>query len=186
MLSISTTGTDELTRHFRQIQKKVKNHKVLYKRIGIKILRYVNDNFKAEGKESKWKKLSKLTIQARRKKSSKILQDTGKLKQSYTYKVGRRSVKIGSPLKIAKHHEFGTKSYQIVPKKKKALLFGVNPAERARLAKKAGSKAEKGKAIFSKGVQHPGLVARPMLPSKELGLMMSIQVADGFVKEAIK
>jgi len=186
MLDIDVKGTDELARSFRQIQKKVSNHKVLYKRIGIKILKFVDDNFKAEGKENKWKELSKLTIQARRKKSSKILQDTGKLKQSYAYQVGGRSVKIGSPLEIAKYHEFGTKGYQIVPVKKKVLLFGVNPAERSHLAKGAGSKGEKGKAIFSRGVTHPGLVKRPMLPSKNLALMMSIQVADGFVKEAIK
>jgi len=134
MLSISTRGTDELTKHFRQIEKKVKNHKVLYKRIGIKILKWVNDNFEAEGIEEKWDELKPQTIARRRKETFKILQDTGRLKGSYTYQSGARKVTIGSAVDYAKYHE---------PK-------------------------------------------RPMLPSKELALMMSIQIADNFVKEAIK
>lgn len=189
MLEIKTQGIDELSRNFRQIEKKVSNHKVLYKRIGIKILKWVDDNFKAEGKEKKWDSLKPRTIAARRKGTSKILQDQGAkgLKGSFTFKVDNRSVRIGSDKFYSVfHEEGGKKTYPITPKKKMWLLFGVTPAERAHLAKGQGSKAEKNKAIFSKGVEHPPLPKRKMLPSKELGLKIAIEVTENFIKEAIK
>lgn len=133
MLSITTKGTDELTRNFRQMEKKVKNHKVLYKRIGIKLVKWIDDNFKAEGIEEKWAGLKPRTIARRRKGSSKILQDTGGLRASYDYKVGSRSVKIGSGKDYAKHHEFGTKyipKRPMLPSKPLALTIAIDVTQK--------------------------------------------------------
>ena len=61
---------------------------------------------------SKWKKLSPVTISRRRKKSSKPLNDTGKLKGSITSKHTKKYAAVGTNYKIAPTHQFGAKKGQ--------------------------------------------------------------------------
>ena len=53
--------------------------------IGVALLYWVDQNFRKEGIEIKWRPLSPNTIAARRKngRGAKILQDTGRLKMSF-------------------------------------------------------------------------------------------------------
>jgi len=60
----------------------------------------------------KWAALSDATIAGRRNKSrdtTKILQDTGRLRASFTTKVGDDFAQIGTNVKYAPTHQFGAK-----------------------------------------------------------------------------
>jgi phage gpG-like protein len=111
-------------------------------------------NFKRQGRPRKWKALSRNTIASRRKFSKKVLQDTGRLRMSVMarsapgniYKLTSDSLKMGSRMKIAGWHQWGTEPYTIVPKNKTILRF-MTP----------------GGPVFAKQVKHPGLPARPFV-----------------------
>ena len=151
------------------------------KLIGNAVFGWVDKNFKTEGKApgryAPWQKLKPNTIAGRRKGSKKILQDTGRLRQSYVSKVHRSAqwVAIGTKDKRAQWHEYGTKPYRIYPKRKKLLKFSVVK----------NSKNPSGFA-FARMVRHPGLPARPMLPSEQLGEKMAIDVLDTYVNHITK
>lgn len=112
-------------------------------------------NFKSEGRPRKWAALSKLTIAGRRKQSSRILQDTGRLRLSATAerapgnvtKFRRDQLIMGSSLKQAAWLQEGTQPYTIRPKRKKALRFKIAPNQWQ----------------FAKVVHHPGLEPRPFI-----------------------
>ena len=90
---------------------------------GLDILAFVADNFQTEGRAggAPWKPLSPVTIGRRRKGrggliSDRILQDTGRLKQSFIpgapenvfRQFGGKGVDVGTTLFYAPPHEFGT------------------------------------------------------------------------------
>lgn len=60
-------------------------------------------------KGDKWEKLSEVTILNRRKKSSKPLNDTGRLKQSITSKYTKKYAVAGTNVKYAPTQQFGAK-----------------------------------------------------------------------------
>jgi phage gpG-like protein len=111
-------------------------------------------NFREQGRPRHWKRLSPNTIAGRRRGSARILQDTGRLKMSTMakgaegnlYRQGKDYLKMGSRLKIAPHHQYGTQPYDIVPKSAKALRFMTVEGIR-----------------FAMRVRHPGLDARPFV-----------------------
>lgn len=74
--------------------------------------RWVQKNFANEGRLHKndfgpWKKLSKETLALRRKGSSKILQDTGRLKNSFEFKATASEAVLFTRVNYAKKHEEG-------------------------------------------------------------------------------
>lgn len=90
---------------------------------GLDILAFVADNFQTEGRAggSGWAPLSASTISRRRKGSrtgigGRILQDTGRMKQSFIpgspenvfRQYGGEGVDVGTTLFYAPYHEFGT------------------------------------------------------------------------------
>ena len=87
----------------------------LHKAIGARILQFVNDNFESDGKlviSSGWPALSPVTISLRRKGSSLILRDYGKLKQSFDIfgvKADSKAVTIGTADVRASLHQHGGK-----------------------------------------------------------------------------
>jgi phage gpG-like protein len=85
------------------------------RRVGIWVLRWINDNFKTEGgKVGRWKKF-RYGGRFRKGKldtSAKLLQDTGRLRASFDSKPNKKGVTIGSDLEYSKYHEEG------VPKKR--------------------------------------------------------------------
>lgn len=139
----------------------VLNKDDLLRAIGFRQLKWINDNFKSEGGlVGGWKALSRNTIASRRQASSTILQDTGRLRQSfddYGVNVSGSTVTVGTSNKVAEFHEFGTSPYVIKPKGSGLLKF-----------RTAGG------FVFAKKVNHPGLAKRKMLPTlkiaKELGI----------------
>jgi len=149
------------------IQRKFEMHR----RIGIELVKWGQRNFKASGLEHKWKPLKRSTVAARRKGSSKPLQDTGRLRQSFLhFRATESMVRWGSPMKIASYAHFGTKAHEIKAKKKLFLKFtGVS-----------------GKPVFRKSVKHPGTPPRPLLPSNRLADRIAKTTIDGYIKEHIK
>lgn len=154
-ISLSVTIKDaELKRLLKEMEIRGKNLTPLFKKFAILMTRSFNDNFRQEGRPTKWKALSKNTVAGRRKKSSRILQDKGFLRQSVLAKSGpgnirkftRDSLTMGTRNKVAAWHQFGTKPYVIVPRNKKALSFMTASGR-----------------VFAKKVNHPGLVARPFI-----------------------
>lgn len=92
------------------------------KLIGLDILAWVADNFQSEGRApggpGGWRPLSAVTIQRRRRgpgsRGDKILQDTGRLKQSFIagrtgniFAPGPGRISVGTTISYAPDHEFG-------------------------------------------------------------------------------
>ena len=94
-------------------------------------------------------------------RAGRILSDTGRLRNSLSYKTGDDEVEVGTNVLYAKTHQFGA---TIKPKKAKALAFpGPN-----------------GKTIFAKQVKIP---ARPFLGVEQRQVNKIHQVIDKWVKE---
>jgi len=87
---------------------------------------------------SKWKDLSPLTLQSKRK--PKMLYDNGDLLR-FQYQVEGETLRIGTADRKAVFHHSGTQPYTITAKGR-ALKFG---------------------GLLRKRVKHPGLVARPLV-----------------------
>jgi phage gpG-like protein len=146
--------SDDLKLLLKTMEKKGQDLTPLFKKFAILMTRSFADNFRQEGRPKKWKALSKNTVAGRRKGSSRILQDTGMLRQSVLArsaagnirKFSKDSLKMGSRHKTAAWHQRGTRPYTIVPKNKQALSFMTTSGR-----------------VFAKKVNHPGLVARPFI-----------------------
>lgn len=144
---------------------------------GLRLLRWIDQNFKQEGAEKKWKALAPSTVAGRRKNSSRILQDTGRLRQSFVSRIPSEAdfkaltdqkVEVGSNDERAEWHHGGTSPYVIRPRKAKALRF----------------RTSGGGFAFSKRVRHPGLVARPLIPSSPLAERMFFEAIDATIAKA--
>ena len=116
-----TVNTRGLQRKLDKWQKGLST-KQLLEAIGNVHIRWVDKNFKAEGIEKRWKPLSPKTIARRRKGSSRILQDTGKLKGSFNkgrsgnvHKIRGTEVSVGTNVVYASTHEHGRGK---IPKRK--------------------------------------------------------------------
>lgn len=144
---------------------------VLLKAIGMRLVGWTMQNFKAEGIEKKWKPLSPNTIAQRRKGSARPLQDTGRLRASWTTAAGNPKVLgdtvfVTSNVTYAKYHEFGTGPYTIKPKKGKRLAFMTAGGMR-----------------FPKEVNHPGIPQRKMAPSEAMARKLAIQTINAAVNK---
>lgn len=134
--------------------------------VGAQQRAWVNKNFESGGIEQAWPPLAELTLETRQHGGSKPLNDTGKLKQSFAYEIvaGGKAVKVGSNLKYAEFHEYGTGP--IVPKTAKVLAIpGPNGVVFVRATK--------------------GIPQRKMLPSVELGGDLAVKVIVQLIKRAL-
>lgn len=179
MVAIRVQGCNEIINKLRSAGVQTPG-RPLWKKLGITGMKWVDENFKQEGSllaEGKWKRLSRNTVAGRRKGSSRILQDTGTLKKSFTYKVVNGGALVGTESQIAVFHEEGTSGpYVITPKEKMALKFpmsgGYKTPKSIKLIGVKGHYAKRfqktggvaGKFRFAKKVWHPGLPKRRMLP----------------------
>ncbi|RJR29574.1 hypothetical protein C4564_02130, partial [Candidatus Microgenomates bacterium] len=97
------------------------------------------------------------------------LRVTGRLAQSFKAIVtSDKEVVVGSNLTIAQYQHFGTKPYVIRPRSKQALAFFT----------------VKGRTI-RKIVNHPGIPARPLLPSKTLASKLAQETLDAYAQREI-
>jgi len=145
---------EKLRKMLRDLSKSAADIRTPLKRSGVHMMSSFDKNFKQEGRPQKWQPLKPNTVAARRKQSSKVLQDTGMLRMSVLaksakgniYRLTKDSLAMGSNLKIAAYHQWGTKPYIIRPRTKPMLRF----------------KTTKG-WTFAKIVHHPGLPPRPFV-----------------------
>lgn len=145
--------------------------RTLHQRWGIQGMNWVDQNFRQQGAltGSPWAALKPSTIAA--KGSSSILQDTGRLKQSFVMRFDDVQTSIGSPVFYGAYHEEGRKGpWAIRPKKAGGVLAW---------------KGIDGKMVFAKQVMHPGLPQRRMLPrqSDETFMAKLKLVASNLFKE---
>lgn len=107
------------------------------KRVAVIMFQSVMQNFREEGTDKeKWEPLSPVTIAMRQRKkkgSVKILQDTGRLRNSIFPVIGYNYAAVGTNVEYAKIHQFGGKiripAMTILPVRKKALRFVIDGEE---------------------------------------------------------
>ena len=104
-------GGEEVSRKLRDTMRKISDTSRPNRQISIWLLRWVNENFKTQGgKVGGWKpfrhggrRLEDGSIDA----SAKLLQDTGRLRGSFSNFYSKTSAGVGSGLRYAKAHELG-------------------------------------------------------------------------------
>lgn len=143
--------------------------------VGNALIRWVNDNFKNQGTEEKWKPLSPNTMANRRGggAGAQALMDTGRLRMSFTQASGNPriigdTVSVTSNMEYAPYHEFGTGPFTIRKNGPGVLAF-----------KTAGG------MVFAKEVHHPGIPRRPMLPSEGVARSLTIETLTNVLKKAL-
>lgn len=180
--------------------------------IGLRILNFIDENFRAGGAENPWKALSPNTIASRRKGkgagSAQPLRDTGRLAQSFVARndIGAASVWVGTETEYAEYHHFGTGPYKITtnPPDRRARMRGVKRtsiggeevsffARGKAAARRAAPKRRPGALrfmtpagpVYRREVKHPGIPSRPLLPSLALADRLAKAVVDKIVEEAV-
>jgi phage gpG-like protein len=140
--------------------------------IGARFMSFVDESFRTGGRGS-WPALSPLTLLLRKHGGSAPLQDSGRYKQSYVQETdGQTFVEVGTNLKtpegnlLGAIHEFGTGPYTIRTKRAKVLAAQT----------RAG-----GWLFFGKQVDHPGVPARPVLPTKAVADRLAQETIDAML-----
>lgn len=176
------------------------DRKALLQAIGFRHLKWIDDNFRQSGRLASmegpgraWPPLAESTKYSRRQSSDKPLLDTGALRRSFEIRIRGNEVSVG-PFrgnssgpdigKLAEWHHEGTDPYVIKPKNKKALAF---PHPRgSRIIKNHATTRYNGRTGFIvKEVHHPGLPARPLIPTKATAATLAKQVLDAYVAREI-
>ena len=162
--------------------------------VGQRTIAWIDRNFRVGGLERLWAPLSPNTVAARRAGkgagTAQPLRDTGRMAQSFTpgtpdsaYDVGVDYVTVGTNDEKAVFHQFGTRPYVIRPKNKKFLRFVTATPPRG--AKKP-QKAQRGFYSFAREVHHPGVPARPMLPSVGTARQLAEDTLQAYVDEVVR
>jgi phage gpG-like protein len=143
--------------------------------IGLRLMAWVDQNFRAEGLEQRWRPLSPNTVAQRRRGSSKTLQDTGRLRMSFTRAAGNPkilgdTVRVTSNVAYAPFHEFGTGPYTIRPKK---------PGGRLAFRTASGM-------VFAKQVNHPGVPKRQMTPTPDTARKLAVDTMQAALSKALR
>lgn len=152
-----------------RVQKAIGSQKMM-EGIGLRQLKWVNDNFKSNG-NGKWAALRPNTIASRAHGGSVPLQNTGALRKSFDFDVALFGAKVtvGTTNRVAEFHHFGTRPYSIRPKRAKMLRFMTT-----------------GGVVLAYGVKHPGLPARPLLMDEREGKTLAIDLIEAFLTAEIK
>lgn len=150
---------------------------VVLRLLGARMMSYVDESFRTRGR-GKWRRLAWGTLALRKRGGDEPLQDTGMYKQSFTMETDDSSyVEVGTNFRtkggisLGKIHEGGTKPYVIRIRTKRVLA--------AKIGSGAHGAGEHGPVMllrsrqsarwlfFGKEVNHPGVPARPVLPTSE-------------------
>lgn len=115
----------------KKVAANISNFRSALTLVGHYMVKSIIRNFQAQGRPQKWKPLSPYTLAMRKKGRGrghpKILEDTGRLRQSIGFAIKDDSVAIGTNLEYAKKlQEGGTAKIPartIIAVKKKALKF---------------------------------------------------------------
>lgn len=164
-ISVNVTISADLKRKLTQLHAAMEPAKVAAA-VGAQQRGWIGKNFDQGGIESSWPPLSDFTLMARKHGGDKPLQDSGKLKQSFSYVVisGGKSVKVGTNVRYAEFHETGTGP--IMPRSGKFLAI---PTANG--------------VVFLRGTS--GIPKRKMLPSVRLAGEMAVKVINQLIKRAL-
>lgn len=172
----------------------------LLKAVGARFMSYVQESFQRSGQHQgfstpRWAPLAWGTVALRKRGGSAPLQDTGMLKQSYVTETdGKTYVAVGTNrTPLAFWHEFGTGThgtgkgmYIIRPIRAKVLAAelgsGAHGAAEHSPVSFIASKRPSNWMFFGKEVHHPGVAARPVLPTKEIGERLAQGLIDEFLE----
>ncbi len=149
----------------------------MLKVVGARIMSYIDESFRTKGRGT-WPPLAPSTLALRRSGGDQPLQDTGRYKQSFVIETdGKTYVEIGSSLKtpsgipIAGIHEKGTAPFVI----------------RAKNAKMLAAQTRGGNWVrFGSIVHHPGIPARPVLPTQAQAEQLVQETANEMIEMAAK
>lgn len=145
--------------------------------IGLRLMGWVDQHFRNPVNPT-WAPLRPSTIAGRRKGGggAKPLQDTGRLRMSWTRAAGNphifgdHTVQVTSNVAYAPFHQFGTKPYVIRPKK---------PGGRLRFMTADGPR-------FAGMVRHPGVPARPMTPPAAVAEKLAVDTLEAALAKLVK
>jgi len=162
----------DLTNLIKEVDDRLSNFTPLLIKYQVLMVRSFSMNFKSQGRPRRWAKLSPTTIANRRKRSSRILQNTRQLELSVTTRRAKgnvtrfspNSLRMGTSLKHAEPLQEGTKPYIIRPKRKKFLSF----------------LAADGQRVFTKEVRHPGLTPRPFVIIQREDVNLMEELAEDY------
>lgn len=150
--------------------------RVILSAIGGRFMSHVDESFRTRGRGA-WRALSPLTLLLRRHGGDVPLQDSGRYKQSFVQETDNQTfVEVGTNLKtpgglsLGKIHEFGTGPYTI----------RVNRAKVLAAQTRAG-----GWLFFGRVVNHPGIPARPVLPTKAVAERLVQETIDALLTRAL-
>lgn len=147
-------------------------------------------------------------------RDAKILQNNGMLRASHTYRATADRVIVGFPEKsTAEFHHFGTNPYTIRPKKPDGFLMffmppgGIGKGNNTTLIRRKGGTPKVGmvsasearqrglkkpagrggmqSVAFRKEVHHPGLKARPLLPTQPLAESLVQKVVQEYLENTL-
>ena len=143
--------------------------KELLHAIGNRHIKWMNDNLRQAGLEKKHTPMAKSTIAARPKRTSNRHFSShyqSVLSQSMVVKlIGTKAVVAGTEDEFAEWHHDGTQPYTITPKSKKLLRFVTDSG-----------------VVFARKVHHPGIPARPLLPTKQTAERLALNVLNAAYK----
>jgi phage gpG-like protein len=134
--------------------------------IGAAHLNWIDDNFRRRGIERRWPALSPNTVAA--KGSSAPLQDTGRLRQSFSTEVAGDEVRTGTVNQVASIHHSGTGGFTIRPRSASVLRFLTRDG-----------------VVYARRVDHPGIPARPLIPSKAVGEQVALDAANAAIEAVL-
>jgi phage virion morphogenesis protein len=105
----------ELQYQFKKLIDRGTNTRPLMQRLAQRLHFIVDENFEKEGRPRRWRPLNPATIRQRKRKgyTGNILQRTGQLKRSITEKVTNTEAIVGTNLKYAGVHQFGSRKQNI-------------------------------------------------------------------------
>ena len=148
---------------------------VVLKVIGMRLAEFVDESFRTRGRGG-WRPLAASTLALRLRGGDDPLQDTGRYKQSFISETDSTTyVEVGSNLKtesgisLPAIHEHGTEPYPIYASAGKLLAAKT----------RAGTWM-----IFGRKVNHPGIPARPVLPTEKEAEMVLKPVVEGMLERA--
>jgi phage gpG-like protein len=115
MLVVDTSALKVVKRRFEDMKERAKVPRFAMDVIGAKAFKDVINSFSIEqnedgGKWERWKKGSaRVSERPTKRGGSKMLQDTGKLRNSIRWAANNTEARVFTKTKYAKFHEYGTK-----------------------------------------------------------------------------
>lgn len=160
--------------------------------LGARLLSFVDESFRTRGR-GRWARLAWSTIALRARGGDEPLQNIN-YRQSFVMESDQRTaVEVGSNFKtgtgipLSLIHERGTGPYIIRPRNAKVLAarltrpLGLIPGGRM-----TGTNNAPGFLFFGKEVHHPGVPARPVLPTQAEAEQILRPVVEGALERAVQ